>query len=556
MFTIRARTTILNLVAVTVSIVITTVISAVTIATYGHESASEELSYLCENGKNSIEDYLSSVVQSAKTVSSLLEDELEAIDDADFNTAFSDHIVLAKEIFAEAANNTHGIYTYYYRMDPAISAQTNELGFWYTNFDGKGFINATVTDLTDENMKAPWFRVPKETGEAVWLPPYVTDNTTYKVISYNVPIKRNNTFIGVVGIELSYTTLGDPIENISLNGNGYAFVIENDNCTIIYHPKLDILGMPENERPSVPNGFEEKYKKGQHHIEYKFKEEVNGKMRNVEKHCYWLELTNGMSVVVTVPHSAISSSWYKLINRIVIVSIGLITISGLISFIYAQRLTKPLKDLTVAAEEIDKGNYNVKLTYDKKNEIGILTNTVKQLVANLDEYISDLNALAYADALTSVANKSAFDIRVEEMQKRIDDPNDNPEFAIVMLDCDNLKDINDAYGHEKGDIYLRNSCNLMCRTFQKSTVYRIGGDEFAVILEGSDFKNRKYLRDHFIKRSSEISAFAKEPWEQIKVSIGVARFDPQLDKTVDDVLKHADNLMYTNKRDRKKENIK
>ena len=554
MVSIRAKTTFLNLIAVTVSIIITTVISAITIANFGHSSASQELSYLCENGKNAIQDYLGSVEQSASTVANILEDELANIDEDHFNTSFADHVTLAREIFRNSASKTNGVYTFYYRMDPSISARTNELGFWYTNFDGNGFIDSPVTDLTDDKNAAPWFYEPQKADKALWLLPYVTDNTEYNVISYNIPIRWNNTFIGVVGIELAYKTIGDPIKDISWNGYGFAYVIENENATIIYHPYIDVLSMPEDERPSMPKGFFEKFKKGQHHIEYEFEEEANGKMKMVEKHCYWLELSNGMSVVVAVPHSAISASWLKLINRIVLVSAGIILVFGVLSFFYAARITKPLKDLTVAAEEIDKGNYNVKLTYNHKDEIGVLTNTFKKLVTNLDEYVSDLNALAYADALTAVGNKSAFDLRMEEMQKRIDNAEENLEFAVVMFDCDNLKDINDAYGHEKGDIYLRNSCNLMCRIFQKSTIYRIGGDEFAAILENADYKNRKYLRDHFVKKSAEICQFAKEPWENIKVSIGVAKYDPDIDKTVEDVLKHADHLMYTNKRDRKKGN--
>ena len=207
--------------------------------------------------------------------------------------------------------------------------------------------------------------------------------------------------------------------------------------------------------------------------------------------------------------------------------------------------------MTMAAEEIDRGNYKVELSYKGNNEIGVLTNTVSKLIKNLDEYITDLNSLAYADALTEVRNKSAFDLYIEEMQKHIDN-GEKPEFAIAIFDCDNLKDINDEYGHDKGDVYLRNSCHLMCRVFSKSVFYRIGGDEFAAILQYEDFVNRELLKKHFLEKSAEVCQFAKKPWEQIRVSVGIATYDPDVDKSVEDVMVHADHLMYTNKRERKK----
>ena len=120
-----------------------------------------------------------------------------------------------------------------------------------------------------------------------------------------------------------------------------------------------------------------------------------------------------------------------------------------------------------------------------------------------------------------------------------------------MFDCDDLKDINDGYGHDKGDVYLKNSCHLICRVFNKSPVFRIGGDEFAVILQGEDFANKEKLRKHFIEKSAEISSFAKEPWEQISVAVGIPEFNPDLEKEVDEVIKRADHLMYENKHLRK-----
>ena len=260
-----------------------------------------------------------------------------------------------------------------------------------------------------------------------------------------------------------------------------------------------------------------------------------------------------MSVVVTAPESEITGTWQPLVLTISLVAVGIIAAFGVLSFLSANRITRSLRELTVAAEEINKGNYDTKVNIHGSGEIGVLSSTVNNLIDHLSEYISDLNAVAYSDALTSVGNKPAFDARLAEIQKHIDE-GDNVEFGIAILDCDNLKEINDEFGHDKGDIYLRNSCNFMRRIFLNSVIHRIGGDEFAIILEGEDFRNRENLRKRFLARSAEISSFAKNKWERIRVSIGIATYDPDIDHTANDVVIHADHLMYENKRERKKTN--
>ena len=95
----------------------------------------------------------------------------------------------------------------------------------------------------------------------------------------------------------------------------------------------------------------------------------------------------------------------------------------------------------------------------------------------------------------------------------------------------------------------------MSRVFQHSDIYRLGGDEFAIILLGDDYDNRQRLKTIFLEKSRDICSLSKETWEQIKVSVGIATFDPEVDNSVNDVVIHADHLMYENKRSRKKNGV-
>ena len=547
--TLRLRIAIINAIAVTASILITSIIGSISIANQGHENSEKTLSLLCQNGKNNLNNYFKSVEQSVNIVSGLIDDNLDQISDSEFNTKFANHVAQSKEAFLEAAIHTNGVLTFYYRMDPEITAVTSEKGFWFTNLDGQGFVEHEVTDISDSRNECPWFWIPKQTGESVWLTPYDTDSLQeVTVISYNSPVYRksgeNTTFIGVVGIEISYNTLGEQIKNIKIHRTGFAYIVDNEDGSIIYHPHLDILNMPEDKRPSTPAGFAKSLKSNQHHIEYTF--------RGVKKHAYWMGLSNDMSIVVAVPLSEVNETWLKTVAIVGSVSLGLIALPVVFTILYTIRITKPLKELTEAAEKINEGDYNIELNYQGNDEIGVLTATTNKLVNHLRDYIDDLNALAYADTLTSTKNKSAFDAAISELQIRINSSDQPIEFAIAMFDCDNLKQINDKYGHDKGNIYLKNSSVLMSRVFQHSDIYRLGGDEFVIILLDDDFKNRNKLKDLFLERCKEICSLSKEPWEQIKVSVGIATFDPEIDNSVSDVLIHADHLMYENKRSRKK----
>jgi diguanylate cyclase (GGDEF)-like protein len=218
---------------------------------------------------------------------------------------------------------------------------------------------------------------------------------------------------------------------------------------------------------------------------------------------------------------------------------------------FAGHLTKPLLDLTEAAKEVNKGNFNFTLDYNENDEIGTLANTFRQLVQHVKDHISDLNKKVYVDALTSVRNKGAFTAYIQNLQNRLDSSEEPVEFAVGVFDCDNLKLINDQFGHDKGDIYLKTASRLICRVFQHSPVFRIGGDEFAVVLQNEDYKNRDELVSQFIESSKEIRTNAEKDWDQVNVTLGLAVYDPQTDGSVNDVARRADQLMYENKRIRK-----
>lgn len=164
----------------------------------------------------------------------------------------------------------------------------------------------------------------------------------------------------------------------------------------------------------------------------------------------------------------------------------------------------------------------------------------------LDHINKRLLDLMGRDPLTHVNNRMAFEDKEKFLQSQI---NSNPEmkFAIAMFDANNLKMINDSQGHEAGDDYLLRACHLICNVFKHSPVYRIGGDEFVAVLTGEDYENRDSRLASINEQMSPYSDTLPLPSNYVSIACGIAVYDVNLDYSVADVIKRADEEMYKDK---------
>ncbi len=154
--------------------------------------------------------------------------------------------------------------------------------------------------------------------------------------------------------------------------------------------------------------------------------------------------------------------------------------------------------------------------------------------------------IANHDSLTGVRNHHAYIKMTEELDLLIK-ANRAPEFAIAILDVNGLKTINDTLGHNAGDRYIKSASAMICSLFAHSPVFRIGGDEFAVILKGKDYTNRERII-HNIRDS--IHENIKKG--AVTFAAGISEFTEGYDKKTADVFERADKFMYENKKHIKK----
>ena len=148
------------------------------------------------------------------------------------------------------------------------------------------------------------------------------------------------------------------------------------------------------------------------------------------------------------------------------------------------------------------------------------------------------------DGLTHVKNSASYARMKVSLDAQIK-KNSAPPFALVICDVNNLKEVNDSFGHEKGDEYLIRNCHAICRIYKHSPVYRIGGDEFLVYLTGSDYEERFILQNRCAEACSG-SAFSITRADRTSFAMGMADYR-EGDRFLD-VFKRADSAMYANKK--------
>ncbi len=154
--------------------------------------------------------------------------------------------------------------------------------------------------------------------------------------------------------------------------------------------------------------------------------------------------------------------------------------------------------------------------------------------------------LTETDVMTHVKNRTAYENKEAELNSIIR-AGIRVSFGIGVFDINDLKKMNDNNGHEAGDEYIVNCCSVLCNIFARSPVYRIGGDEFVVVLQGDDYLNHEQLMKALQSRIDEIDSTDPPPEGRVSIAGGIGLFDPAKDDCVEDVFARADAAMYENK---------
>ena len=176
-----------------------------------------------------------------------------------------------------------------------------------------------------------------------------------------------------------------------------------------------------------------------------------------------------------------------------------------------------------------------------EDDLNAVADKIRSLQKYMSVQIASVRSQAYRDALTGLKNRAAYLECIVELNEQIE--NRVAAFSVAMFDINGLKDINDRNGHERGDREIKNAAEILKKSFDPDSIFRIGGDEFVVIIN-CDGQSAKALMDNcqrLIRDQGCSDAY-------VIMSTGYAEFDRAHDKSYQDTFDRADRLMYENKK--------
>ncbi|MBK7002626.1 MAG: diguanylate cyclase [Rhodoferax sp.] len=226
--------------------------------------------------------------------------------------------------------------------------------------------------------------------------------------------------------------------------------------------------------------------------------------------------------------------------------LGQIALTAVLIMFFSQHLIgKPLANLadTLAAIKPGSGKRVYVAPADALNEIGSLAQSANALLDATEAALAEVEARATTDVLTGLPNRRGFMTRLQDEFARIK-RYEIGMASVLMCDLDHFKQINDQYGHARGDAVLQSFGTVVSSEMRKVDMAgRIGGEEFAIILTGTDASSAFHFAERLRQKSAETTVVHEGATLRFTVSIGVTRLLPS-DQRAEDALARADHSLY------------
>ena len=265
-------------------------------------------------------------------------------------------------------------------------------------------------------------------------------------------------------------------------------------------------------------------------------------------------------VVAERERQAIDQAWVVFRNLFLAFLVGLTLLVGLVGWAMGRSIVTPLQRLTRAADSIAAGDLSVQLPVERRDEIGQLTRVFNQMTGELrhsqqeveaaslalQEQNQLLETLAVTDSLTGLYNRNKLNEILAEQFARYQ--RHQRPFAVLLLDIDHFKALNDTYGHLAGDQVLKNVAQTLSHSI-RSVDYaaRYGGEEFVIVLPETSIDTARDLAQRICSQIQSDRHRFEDQTLAVTLSIGVAAIRDN-DKTVDAVVARADDMLYQAKR--------
>ena len=412
-----------------------------------------------------------------------------------------------------------------------------------------------------EPRERPWFKAAQSADSHIWTEIYI-DFKTQQLVGTRAKRVNNaaGEFEGVVATDLSLQHLNDFLKSLKLSVNGFAFIFETDGNLIATSrgQHLRKSAGSDDMRLNAASGGDPliaaTYRAvealtvrgdaaaGTHTSSFT---DPDGAV--LQAGYARLRDKAGLDwiVAVAVPRSDFMQKVTENVHQIIGMAVVACLLIALIGFVVLNMIARDLRRLAVAAKEMGEGIFDSKIPVDRHDEIGELAKSFAHMQQRL-----------LTDRLTGLANREALVRRIEDRIIRQRRRGDSHPFAVLFVDINGFKQINDRFGHDVGDhVLVEIGRKLTTSLRENDMAARFGGDEFVVLLD--DVANRA---DAMIARD-KLERVLATPLQSLSevapdaatfaasAAIGIA-LCPEQGQDMETLLKRADEDMYARKQAR------
>ena len=282
---------------------------------------------------------------------------------------------------------------------------------------------------------------------------------------------------------------------------------------------------------------------------------VNGQYLGKDAHFQALKLHDWLFAFVVHQEDELLAKSHRFgWNVTLIVSFAILLGTTFLFGILRKLLIRPIQKLKLAASEIGRGQVLVPIDVESDDEIGELAATFREMGENLHQYHEQVRYVAYHDSLTGLPNRQMF---MDYLNRATAEARRNLQgVAVLFLDLDNFKRINDTLGHQAGDMLLKAFSNRLAKHLRETdivshtspeeasrVVARLAGDEFIILLPGTSRPGEaQQIASRILKSLLEPFVISLQEL-YISASIGIAMY-PEDGETASELLRNADIAMY------------
>jgi diguanylate cyclase (GGDEF)-like protein len=450
-----------------------------------------------------------------------------------------------------------------YRQVRLISA--SEFGMERVRVDRSGgtLVRVQGDSLQEKGHYAYVAETLKLAAGATYLSPITTNREGASDAGRDLPMLQQ----AMPVLDAEGNAIGVVVVNVDLNGmfsllstdlpSAYKVFLANSEGDILVHPdNSKTFGFERGRRMLVQDEFAPTLAVVQNQQEHVVFEDRDGDYASLPVVAAFISQSSRLAgnegrliLGLAQPLEQVLAQSHLLGSTVMKIVVGLCLACLLLAIVLARLWTRPINQMTVAAQRVSNGLPPEDLPLQSRDEIGLLARSfhkmhtqITQQVADLKDNQEELEHLAQHDMLTGLPNRRLFQERLEQALAHA--RRYHQEVCLFFIDLDAFKAINDRHGHEAGDVVLVTLAQRMQTLVREvDTVARLGGDEFVVLLGAA------VPDEDLIAVAEKLLNGIKQPMTvrgrvlQLTASIGISRY-PRDGLTAGDLLSSADKAMY------------